>query len=195
MAYIYLPQKYLGHTYNCVAWNMGGLCKQVKIVSRRMVNGIAYAELQSAMTGAYMGLVPTRDLLQVSDTKPTISQKIAIIKVLHQHKLQKERLTNAADLLATKSNGKPVSDNPESNPRPIAKPPLAAPVHHKAVQRFRQHTGGLSEAMAIERFRDYASGKLGKRQVKQNAKKARIIGQDIADANDNAILKELLKQV
>lgn len=192
MAYIYMPQKHGGHSINCVAWSSGALCKQVDVISRHDRWDGKFAEIRLTLTQKYLGLVPVKDLLTVNDTGPTKQQKVEILRVLLSHKLQRERKTSGQDMLKTRSVKR--LDIPADNPRPLQK--QAGPiVSHKAPQKFRQNTAGNSEAYAIDRFRDYASNKIGKRQAKQNAKRVTLIGSDVAEQHDNAVLNDLMRKV
>lgn len=190
MSLLYIPKKFGGHSVGCLAWS--SCLRRVEPVDSRIVGSVRYVEIVDAATRKWLGLVPSDDLVSVGDGNLSKKKKHFVLSRLCMLKDQEERRLESADMAATKSPR--WEDNPDKNPRPVQE--TIVPTSFKSSQKFRQESGGNSEAMALQKFnREYATGNIGKRQVKDNAKKARVIGDDVADEHFRIAFKELSERL
>lgn len=173
-----------------IAENKGCLMDFVQVIGRQNTYRGPVVELAHKTKG-YLGTVPASAVVSVPGGKITVSIEIQLLERALQRKLARNgRLYS----MRYKETARTIPiDNPQDNPRPVAVDDGRRSPHK--VQPKSIGSSMLREGAALAAFKEYASGKLGKRQIKQNARKPSVIGDDVANAHRMAVLSELRAKI
>lgn len=187
MEYIYAPGP--GRLAG-IAENKGCMMEFVSVIGRQNTYRGPVVEL-SHETKGYLGTVPADSIVAVPNGNITDVIQIQLLERAFQRKLAKngklyrQRYKETCRVMP--------EDNPEDKPRPVASREEKLSPHK--VQPSKLHTTAVAEGLALAAFKEYATGKLGKRQVKQNARKPSVIGDDTAAAHRKVVVAELMAQI